>query len=489
VAIDLKRTKDRETLRQIAILQDAEIRRLHQKLQALVEENAKLKGASSEELKEQLRLIEKELAEASNRAAGGSERRPRPDSESGDQKKPHKGHGRQPQAALPVIEVPHLLDVPDQICTDCGGPLKEWEGQFEESEEIDVVEVQYVRKRHRRQKYRCSCGGKIETALGPTKLIPGGRYSLDFAIHVAISKYLDHLPLERQLRRMKRQGLIVESQTLWDQTWALALQLESTAARIHTHVLQQEVAVGDETHWKRLEQKKNGFTWTLVAKDATSYKVLPTRSNTSADEVLEGFQGVLVTDGYAIYPSQSKKRGFVLAHDWCHVRRKFLEAEPTSPKEAKAFLDDIGKLFLIERELVDKPMELIRERRQAESKPLVNAIGQRAKELQVLPGTPIADAIRYLDNQWAGLIVFVADPRVPITSNAAERALRSPVLGRKNYLGSRSDRGMKVAGILYTVLATCVQNDVEPGAYLRQAVDAALRGEQVKLPHELKQTS
>lgn len=485
MAIDLKRTKDRERLRQVAILQDAEIRRLHGKLQALARENAALKGLSGEALDAQLRLIERELADAASRTHGGSERRPRPDGESDAPAKPKKGHGRQPQVGLPVVEVPHKLDVPDQICTECGGPLEEWAGQIEESEEIDVVEIQYVLKRHQRQKYRCACGGKIETALGPTKLIPGGRYSLDFAIHVAIAKYLDHLPLERQVKRMKRQGLMVESQTLWDQTWALALKLESTAARIHAHVLGQEVAVGDETHWKRLEERKNGFTWTLVTKNATSYKILPTRSNTSADEMLEGFQGVLVTDGYVIYPSQSKKRGFVLAHDWCHVRRKFIDAEPTSPTEAAAFLDDIGKLFLIERDLVDKPLDVVRERRQRDSKPLVNAIGQRAVEIRAVPGTPLADAIRYLDNQWAGLTVFLHDPRVPITSNAAERALRSPVLGRKNYLGSRSDRGMKAAGILYTVFATCVQNEIDPATYAHLAVQAVLRGEELALPHEL----
>ena len=82
MTIDLKRTKDRERLRQVAILQDAEIRRLHGKLQALARENAALKGLSGEALDAQLRLIEKELADAASRPPGGSERRPRPYGES-----------------------------------------------------------------------------------------------------------------------------------------------------------------------------------------------------------------------------------------------------------------------------------------------------------------------------------------------------------------------------------------------------------------------
>jgi hypothetical protein len=83
------------------------------------------------------------------------------------------------------------------------------------------------------------------------------------------------------------------------------------------------------------------------------------------------------------------------------------------------------------------------------------------------------------------LTVFVADPRVPITSNAADRALRPPVLGRKNYLGSRSDRGMKAAGILYTVIATAQQNGLDPAKYMKAAVEAILRGEEPRLPHEM----
>src|SRR5271169_2107056 len=73
----------------------------------------------------------------------------------------------------------------------------------------------------------CRCGSCIETALGPDKLCPGGRYSVDFAIYVAISKYFDHLPLERQVRMMAREGLVVTSQTLWDQIELLTRVVES----------------------------------------------------------------------------------------------------------------------------------------------------------------------------------------------------------------------------------------------------------------------
>lgn len=73
-----------------------------------------------------------------------------------------------------MVEKLHTLEEPDKVCPKCGGDLQEWPGQFEESEEIDVVERSFRLVRHKRQKCRCGCGQSIETALGPAKLIPGG---------------------------------------------------------------------------------------------------------------------------------------------------------------------------------------------------------------------------------------------------------------------------------------------------------------------------
>ena len=108
----------------------------------------------------------------------------------------------------------HHLDEADKACTSCAGMLSEWDGQFEESELIDSVERKFFIRKVKRQKYRCACGGCVETALGHTTLIPGGRYAPDFAVEVAISKYLDHLPLQRQVKIMAREGLEVTASTL-----------------------------------------------------------------------------------------------------------------------------------------------------------------------------------------------------------------------------------------------------------------------------------
>ncbi|MBY0307832.1 MAG: transposase [Phycisphaerales bacterium] len=122
-------------------------------------------------------------------------------------------------------------------------------GQYEESEEIDVVQRSFRIVRHKRQKYVCQCGECVETALGPPKLIAGGRYSVDFAIEVAIAKYLDHAPLARQERQMRRAGLEVDRHTLWDQLFALHRHLVPSWEALHGQVLAADVILADETRW------------------------------------------------------------------------------------------------------------------------------------------------------------------------------------------------------------------------------------------------
>jgi transposase len=145
------------------------------------------------------------------------------------------------------VEVVHELDELDQICPSCGGDLEPVQGQFEEADEIDVAERSFRIVRHKRQKYRCHCGEKIETALGLENLAPGGRYSIEFAVDFAIAKFADHLPLERQVRPMARDGPAVDSSTFWEQSWFLSHHLLPTYEANHADVLSSRVIAVDET--------------------------------------------------------------------------------------------------------------------------------------------------------------------------------------------------------------------------------------------------
>jgi transposase len=384
----------------------------------------------------------------------------------------------------------HALDEADRVCTSCGGELQLWEGQSEDSEEIESIQRCFIRVLHKRLKYRCNCGGCVETALGPKKLIVGGRYAPSVAVAIAVDKYADHLPLERQARIMTRQGLVIESQTLWDQIEALAVHLQPAYERLHAYVLQHSVLGADETPWRLLghngKASKRWYAWALCAPDAVIYRIDESRSAEAGRAIIRDFAGTLVCDGYTAYHALQKQGGaFRIAHCWAHVRRKFIEAEDSAPVACKQVLDLIGELYAVERSMKDKPPDELLAARQARSKPILQQIQRWAMETTTLPQSPLGKAIGYMSSLWKGLQAFVEDPNVSPDNNAVERALRSVVLGRKNHYGSRSLRGTEVAALFYSLIESARLADIDPDYYLKAAAKAALDGAVVPLPHEL----
>jgi transposase len=475
---------DGEQLRQAAKLLERENERLVRQVLELKQKLASAEGKGTEQL-ELLAELEQQLAARNRKLFGdssekrGSEKQPR-------EKPPQPGHGPREQPTLPVVEREHILDEADHVCPSCGGHLAAMTGQSEDSEEVDVLERQFVLVRHKRQKYRCSCGSCIETALGPDKLIPGGRYSTDFAVSVAIAKYADHMPLERQVRIMKRQGLVVDSQTLWDQINALARHLQPAHEALRQYALQQPCIGADETFWRLMEgngDNKRWQTWAIVAPNAVSYRILDSRSAAAASEVLGDYAGTLLCDGYSAYESLKKRGGhFEIAHCWAHVRRKFVEAEEVAPAPAKEALALIGELYAAEKDCASEDDR--RRIREQHSRDIVRRIQEWALRQEALPRSPLRKAIAYMGDLWPGLLRFLDDPRLALDNNATERALRGVVIGRKNHFGSRSERGTEVAALFYSLIESAKLAGVEPDAFLRAAARQGIRGERIALPHE-----
>ena len=197
--------------------------------------------------------------------------------------------------------------------------------------------------------------------------------------------------------------------------------------------------------------------------------------------MLGGYRGTAVVDGFAVYEVLARDGpGFTLAHCWAHTKRKYDEIAdhwPTACAEIGAL---IGELYAIER-LVPGPFPgdaaaqaLRQQLRQERSRPILDRIWQWATVQVGLPRSDFGKAVRYMLERWAGLTRFVDDPRIPLDNNAAERALRGPVVGRKNHYGSRSLRGTQVAALFYTLCETARLVGVDPHAYLLHAVDAAI---------------
>jgi len=319
--------KSLERLRTMAMSLLRENERLLARLGELYKQVAEAKGEAAAQLRLEIAALEREIEKRRESIfQHKSERRPADKGQDGEAPKPpQKGHGPREQPKLEVEEVVHDLDDADKTCTACGGDLEEWAGQFEESDEVEVIERRYVIKRHKRKKYRCRCGSCIETAPAPRRLIEGGRYSVSFAITVAVDKYLMHLPLERQVAAMARLGLEVDSQTLFDQLWALNRLLLPAYQRLADVQRARPLLFVDESRWPLLGVKGKGATstkwhiWTLVSELGVYYEIFDGRDADSAEDLLADFKGYVMCDGFSAYESLAKAYPEIrLVQCWVH---------------------------------------------------------------------------------------------------------------------------------------------------------------------------
>jgi transposase len=490
VGVRVDELRDLETAKQVAVLLDRENARLHERIRTLIGELAKLRGEDGQKqlqlellkLQEQTVLLQQKLFGASSekRTGDGDGNGEKPARE----KRP--GHGPRTQAELPIEPVRHELDAADQICATCGDPLCEWTDQTEDSDEITVVERTFLIHHHQRQKYRCKKGCAPVTAPPPPKLMEGGRYSIEFAIHIAVCKYLDHLPLERQVRIFEREGLRIDSQTLWDQLWALYQLLKASYDALRGEVFKKCLIHADETPWYMLKKgpTKTWYAWSIACIDAVYHRIQPSRSAVEAAMMLEGYQGVVLVDGYKAYQTVARAGpAFILAYCWAHVRRKLMDAEKFEPAATTA-INMIAELYDVERDLPDphgldgedlaRALDERRRARVEHSAPIVDRIFAWAAQQKARPRGKFDEALGYLQGLKAGLVRFLENPWIPLDNNLGERGLRGLVVGRKNHYGSKSLRGTEVAAAFYSLIETARLRGEDPATYLKRAVLAAL---------------
>jgi len=479
--VDLRRERDIEQLRRIALAQQVQIEQLLRVLQAKCEELQALKGDPTE-LQQTLALVETltkqrqaAIAASTTRPAATAKKKPKPREKSSPTEQPN----------LLQEERVFELDQPDCTCPSCGGELRAMAGQFEESEMIDVVEVSYRLVKVKQQKYSCRCGGAVETALGPERAIRGGRYSLDFAIKVVLDKYLDHLPLARQERILRRHGLAVSTQTLWDQIDALARRVKPSDVALLEYALAQPVIGLDQTSWGRLDGTldKPWQMWCITAPGVVCHRIRDDKGADTFKDLVGAYRGVIVCDALKTHEAGARDSPEItLAGCWAHVFRKFKEAEPDHP-EANLALGWIGELYEIdERADYDAARKL--ELRRAESTAVLDKLKTWLWSQAVLKSLSIGKAAAYTIANWDRLTRFVDNALVPLDNNGTERGIRGPVVGRKNHYGSKSKRGTEAAATLYSLIETAKLHDVDPAHYLREAVRAGDRGEAV-LPWDL----
>jgi len=493
---------DIEILRQKATLLQRENDLLHARLQDLSAQLSKATGKDAASLQQELDLLKEALQRQQQTLFGKSSEKlkTRPHDHPKPPRKPKSHYGPTSQPDLPVVEQLHELDDADKVCNACGGDLRPMTGQFEQADEVDVVERTFRIVRHKRQKYSCKCGGCIDTALGPPKLIEAGRYSVSFAVAVATGKYQYHMPLHRQMVQMAGQGLIVSVAALWDQLVALARHLMPSYKALRQHILTSSVVGADETRWPLLDgQGKLWWAWSVCGAKGVWYRIAKSRSHEEAIELLGDFEGTVVSDAYAGYDALVKVRKrngkpLQLAHCWAHVRRKLFEIKESHPQAHKA-LELIGKLYEIEARAAaaytpgtDEWRAHLLKLRQTESAATLKELWTWRDSLGALPKSGLGRAVAYMDKIRPELSRFLTNADIPLDNNDTERGMRALAVGRKNHYGSKSLRGTEVAALFYSLIETSKRFAVEPGRYLTTAALAAIANPgAITLPQDLKE--
>jgi transposase len=236
-----------------------------------------------------------------------------------------------------------------------------WEavdGLFESSTQVHVTERTYIKQKIKRQKYKLkkefneSEKQVIIVAPGPDKILPGSTYSLDFALSVVADKYISHMPLERQCKEMHSLGLRgMKPKTLYNLVAAGAICLEEIPEKIRQEMILANVGMNmDETPWPiQLKDQDDGYMWVMSNCVGGVYSFEPSRSGKIAKAMLEGYTGPVMCDRFTGYNRLREIGGVELAHCWAHVRREFIRIEENYPDISKLIIDQIAKLFKIER--------------------------------------------------------------------------------------------------------------------------------------------
>lgn len=391
-------------------------------------------------------------------------------------------------SATELLAIAKDMDLQRQT-TDAWEEIK---GLTDDATEVNVIERSYVSVLHKRKKYRYRpATGEIldkeviVTADNGEKLIPGAGYSIDFALSVVRDKYEYHLPLERQTRQMESAGLKVGTKTLSNLGSAVAVHMEPVTSLILRGILEADLGVNcDETPWPIVgNHDDDGYMWAASNQAGTYYRFEPTRSGKVIAEILAGYEGPVLADGYGGYNRLKKNKKINLANCWAHARRRFFDLDKNYPEDVGWILDRMRDLFVIEREAKD--YDHLGELRHEKSKLLIDEIKTwlMAMKLKHLPeSTFIVQAVNYTLNHWDGLTKFLNDVRIPLTNNDAERAMRHAVMGRKNFYGSKTINGADTAATLYTVIESCKKVELDPTTFIRQAIHRNNHGEPLITP-------
>lgn len=396
-----------------------------------------------------------------------------------------RGNKKTPPLSLPRVIVEHDISEEEKVC-ECGCGLKRIKEMH--LEQYDVIPASFQVIDNVRYTYVCSsnCGSKPITSSLTPQVLPRHQVTPSFLATIAVEKFEDAMPLDRQVKKYK-QRFGVEFTTTTFSNWmikASELRLQVLMDKLSTIQKGCGYIQADETTLQVLNEKNKSaksksYIWLKTSKDVNPIVLMNYSSNRNektAEFLFQGFTGYLQTDGYAGYNIVANKEGVTQLGCWAHARRKFADivksgaTDAKSKSLAKEFVAMVAKLYKIEKDIKNDPPDKKKVIREKESALIINDIQEWCDENFLNAhaiGGSIARAFTYLKNQLPKLSIYTEDGRLNIDNNIAENHVRPIAIGRKNWLFATSTKGATALCNWYSVIETAKANGLDAYAYLK----------------------
>jgi transposase len=350
------------------------------------------------------------------------------------------------------------------------------------TKELDYTPAKLFVRHYIRPKYARPDAEGIVTGQLPVRPIEKSSAGPGLLAIIPVEKYVDHLPLYRQIERYKREGINISDSTIGSWTAQIADLINPLYQTLVNQIISQGYIQVDETPIKVLDKNKKGKThqgyyWVYNApmQNAVFYHYCQGRGREGPMKLLENFKGYMQTDGYSVYDWFAKKPGIIHTGCMAHARRYFEKALSYDAQKADQVMTLIQQLYAVEREA--KEAGLAPEQRKVlrldKSLPVMNKLGALIAKYSktALPKSPMGIALAYSIQRWDNLLAYLYDGCLEIDNNLVENAIRPNALGRKNYLFAGSHDAAQRAAIFYSLFGTCKKNNVNPYLWLKKVLE------------------
>lgn len=391
-----------------------------------------------------------------------------------------EGHGRSNRSSISDAD-PEISSIADPVCNACNKPFAEF-GTTEDSHIVEIETFIYKRviKRKRYAK-RCNCSGSkgIITAPPPPKLYPKTSLGNSIWVHICAQRFLHGTPTNRILKDLALKGLGLSAGTVTGGLKIINDLIDPLYEALKIHCQGDDLWNADETSWRVFEDgsgnrdKKKWWLWVIAGQRSVVYILDQSRSAEIPEQFFGGSTGALLTDRFSSY--KGLHSGILKAWCWVHVRRDFIKLFDGVPKLrawARKWLLDIGQLFVLNnrRFALWSAKKTFDSCYQAANSDLQNHIeylqNSWKSQLQNHSHPEQKTVLNSLKRHWAGLTLFLQDPRIPLDNNRAERLLRTCVIQRKNSYGSGSEWSGAFSAKLFSLFQTWLLNGLDPESML-----------------------